>query len=114
MIKSLTKDLHIMADALRANGVLNFSRVFDPDSSSYDRIFMDSMKRVMEHGTEFSISYDTHRGQPHILFGTWCDDLRIECLISVDEYTEWMREHPDTPVNDRTGGADKHADILHR
>lgn len=96
MIKSLTNDLCIMADALAANGVIGFSA-----HEGHKTIQTHGIPNVLKHGEKFEIDYHDAR---YIEFWTRCGEYRIMCLIDYPEYMSWMREHPDTSVNDRTGG----------
>ena len=112
MIKSLTNDLCIMADALMANGVLDYGINYTPDLKyKYKYIQVYGIDAVMQHGDQFVIEY---RNSGHIEFTTHQNGFVIMCLIDYPTYQDWMRKHPDTLVKDWTGGADKHADVLYR
>ena len=111
MIKSLTKDLCIMADTLMENGVLGYGTTFTPDlKKEYKYIHVRGIDAVMQHGEQFVIEY---KDSMRIEFTTRWNDFIIMCLIDYPTYHDWMRKHPDTPVNDWTGGSDKHVDVLH-
>lgn len=111
MIKSLTNDLCIMADALMANGVFYYGTNYTPDlKSKYKYMQVYDIDAVMQHGEQFVIEYKNSR---HIEFTTHQNGFVIMCLIDYQTYQDWMRKHPDTPVKDWTGGSDKYADVLH-
>lgn len=113
MIKSLTNDLCIMADALMVNGVIGYGTNYTPDlMNEYKFIHVrGGIDGVMQHGEQFVIEY---HNSGHIEFTTHQNGFVIMCLIDYPTYQDWMRKHPDTPVKDWTGGADKHADVLYR
>ena len=112
MIKSLTKDLCIMVDALMANGVLNYGTTFTPDlKTKYKYIHVYGVNAVMQHGDQFVIEY---HNSAHIEFTTHQNGFVIMCLIDYPTYQDWMQKHPDTEVVDWTGGKDKYVDVLCR
>lgn len=111
MIKSLTNDLCIMADALMANRVLSYGINYTPDlKSKYKYIQVYGIDAVMQHGDQFVIEY---RDSMRIEFTTRWNDFTIMCLIDYPTYHDWMQKHPDTTVVDWTKGKDKHVDVLH-